>query len=119
MNSILAFWFAYVVTRPLGASLADWLGVSSGRGGLGIGTGLVSLVLAAMIAMFVAFLTSTEIDLPEDQKRAGERGYTATADFAPPSQPTRLASRPDLSAPGGARVCALAARAPAGRPAHG
>src|SRR5882757_6213207 len=42
MNSILAFWFAYVVTRPLGASFADWLAVSSARGGLAIGTGLVS-----------------------------------------------------------------------------
>jgi uncharacterized membrane-anchored protein len=84
MNSILAFWFAYVVTRPLGASFADWLGVSSARGGLGIGTGLVSFVLAAMIAMFVAFLTSTEMDLPEDQKTAGERS-TATADIASPS----------------------------------
>ncbi len=32
-----------------------------------------------MIAMFVAFLTSTGMDLPADQKRAGERGYGATA----------------------------------------
>ncbi len=85
MNSILAFWFAYVVTRPLGASFADWLGVSSARGGLGLGTGLVSFVLAAMIAMFVAFLTSTEIDLPEDQRREGERSDTSTAGIAPPS----------------------------------
>src|SRR6478752_5359201 len=68
MNSILAFWFAYVVTRPLGASFADWLAVSPERGGLGIGTGLVSFVLAAMIAMFVAFLTSTELDQPADQR---------------------------------------------------
>jgi uncharacterized membrane-anchored protein len=74
MNSILAFWFAYVVTRPLGASFADWLGVSSARGGLAIGTGLVSFVLAAMIAMFVAFLSSTGVDLPADQRRRGERG---------------------------------------------
>jgi uncharacterized membrane-anchored protein len=84
MNAILAFWFAYVVTRPLGASFADWLGVSSARGGLGIGTGLVSFVLAAMIAMFVAFLTSTEIDLPEDQRRVDGRGYAAMAEIAPP-----------------------------------
>jgi uncharacterized membrane-anchored protein len=73
MNSILAFWFAYVVTRPLGASFADWLGVSSARGGLAIGTGLVSFVLAAMIAMFVAFLSSTGVDTPADQKRARSR----------------------------------------------
>jgi uncharacterized membrane-anchored protein len=64
MNSILAFWFAYVVTRPLGASFADWLAVSSARGGLAIGTGLVSFVLAAMIAGFVAYLTVTRRDTP-------------------------------------------------------
>jgi uncharacterized membrane-anchored protein len=85
MNSILAFWFAYVVTRPLGASFADWMGVSAARGGLGIGTGLVSFVLAATIAMFVAFLTSTELDLPEDQRREGERSYRPATDIAPPS----------------------------------
>jgi uncharacterized membrane-anchored protein len=85
MNSILAFWFAYVVTRPLGASFADWLGVSSARGGLGIGTGLVSFVLAAMIAMFVAFLTSTKIDLPEDQRGQGEGRYRPSTEIAPPS----------------------------------
>jgi uncharacterized membrane-anchored protein len=85
MNSILAFWFAYVVTRPLGASFADWLAVSSARGGLAIGTGLVSFVLAAMIAMFVAFLTSTGIDLPADQRRDGGRSYTPSTDIAPPS----------------------------------
>jgi uncharacterized membrane-anchored protein len=73
MNSILAFWFAYVVTRPLGASFADWLAVSSARGGLAIGTGLVSFVLAAMIAMFVAFLTSTGVDIPADQQDQGRR----------------------------------------------
>ena len=33
MNPIVAFWFAYIVTRPLGASFADWLGVSHARGG--------------------------------------------------------------------------------------
>jgi uncharacterized membrane-anchored protein len=93
MNSILAFWFAYVVTRPLGASFADWLGVSSARGGLGIGTGLVSFVLAAMIAMFVAFLTSTELDLPADQRRDGGLSYAPSTDIAPPS-PTNEAREP-------------------------
>lgn len=64
MNSILAFWFAYVVTRPLGASFADWLAVSSSRGGLALGTGPVSLVLAATIAGFVAYLTVSGKDTP-------------------------------------------------------
>ncbi len=67
MNSILAFWFAYVVTRPLGASVADWLAVSSARGGLALGTGPVSLVLAAVIAAFVYYLAKTGKDTPPDQ----------------------------------------------------
>jgi uncharacterized membrane-anchored protein len=65
MNSILAFWFAYVVTRPLGASFADWMAVSSERGGLALGTGPVSLALAALIAAFVAYLSVTRKDVPE------------------------------------------------------
>ena len=67
MNSILAFWFAYVVTRPVGASVADWLAVSSARGGLALGTGPVSLVLAATIAGFVYYLTQSGKDTPPDQ----------------------------------------------------
>jgi uncharacterized membrane-anchored protein len=67
-NPILSFWFAYVVTRPLGASVADWLAVSHARGGLALGTGPVSLVLAAAIAGFVYYLTRTGLDIPADQQ---------------------------------------------------
>ena len=66
-NPILSFWFAYVVTRPLGASIADWLAVSHARGGLALGTGPVSLVLAAAIAAFVYHLARTAKDTPSDQ----------------------------------------------------
>ena len=66
-NPILSFWFAYVVTRPLGASVADWLAVSHARGGLALGTGPVSLVLAAMIAAVVYHLSRTGKDTPTDQ----------------------------------------------------
>ncbi len=68
MNAILAFWFAYVVTRPLGASIADWLAVSHHRRGLALGSGPVSLVLAAMIAAIVAYLSVTRLDLPEPRR---------------------------------------------------
>ncbi|MEU9129559.1 hypothetical protein AB0D08_15870 [Kitasatospora sp. NPDC048540] len=54
---VLAFWWAYVLTRPLGACFADWAGVSRQRGGLDLGTGPVSLVLAIVIAVAVARLT--------------------------------------------------------------
>jgi len=53
LNEVFAFWFAYVVTRPLGASFADWMGVPVDRSGLGLGTGKVSLVLALMIVACV------------------------------------------------------------------
>ncbi|MCI4658123.1 COG4705 family protein [Cryobacterium zhongshanensis] len=58
MNATLAFWFAYVLTRPLGASFADWAAVSPARGGLDLGTGPVSLVLALAILALVALLAS-------------------------------------------------------------
>ena len=57
LSSVVAFWFAYIVTRPVGASFADWMGVSTARGGLAWGTGPVSVVLAAIIVVFVAALS--------------------------------------------------------------
>jgi len=59
MNEIFAFWFAYIMTRPLGASFADWLGRPQSLGGVGIGTGQVSLALAIVIAILVSYLTVT------------------------------------------------------------
>jgi uncharacterized membrane-anchored protein len=65
MGSILAFWFAYVVTRPLGASVADWLAKPEG---VGLGTGVVSLGFAAAIALIVWHLARTGKDTPADQR---------------------------------------------------
>ncbi|MBO0515533.1 COG4705 family protein [Streptomyces beijiangensis] len=56
LNPVVAFWWAYVLTRPLGASFADWAGVSTERGGLGWGTGPVSLALLVPIVVGVGFL---------------------------------------------------------------
>jgi uncharacterized membrane-anchored protein len=63
LNEIFAFWFAYIITRPLGASFADWMGVSHARGGLGLGTGPVSLVLTIIILGLVGYLTFTRKDI--------------------------------------------------------
>lgn len=74
LNATVAFWAAYVVTRPLGASFADWLakprsGKSSGAAhGLGYGDGTVTLVLTLLIAALVAYLAVTRSDI---QRRAG------------------------------------------------
>jgi uncharacterized membrane-anchored protein len=67
-NSIFSFWFAYVITRPLGASVADWLGKPRTVGGLGIGDGPVSLVLAVLIIGFVSYLAVTRRDLQTDRR---------------------------------------------------
>lgn len=53
-HPIGSFWAAYVLTRPIGASFADWMGVSHARGGLNWGTGPVSLVLLVLIIVAVA-----------------------------------------------------------------
>ena len=37
-NPVLSFWLAYILTRPLGANIGDWLALSKGDGGLGLGT---------------------------------------------------------------------------------
>ena len=57
LNAILAFWTAYVLTRPLGASIADWLGKPKDASGLGWGDGVVSLLFALSIVACVAILT--------------------------------------------------------------
>jgi uncharacterized membrane-anchored protein len=62
-NSIFSFWFAYVVTRPLGASIADWFGKPTSVGGLGVGSGTISLVLVVLIVGFVTFLAITRRDV--------------------------------------------------------
>ncbi|HEX2911489.1 MAG TPA: hypothetical protein VH186_11830 [Chloroflexia bacterium] len=62
LNEIIAFWFAYIITRPLGASFADWMGRATDLGGLGWGTGQVSLVLAVIIAMLVGYLSVSQKD---------------------------------------------------------
>lgn len=67
------FWVAYVLTRPLGASFADWIGVPSSRGGLDLGTGLVSAVLAALAVAIVAtrsFESAAGPDRKADAQRA-------------------------------------------------
>ncbi|MGN8025796.1 COG4705 family protein [Microbacterium sp. 22242] len=53
-NAVLAFWAAYVLTRPLGASVADWLGKPVAEGGVGTGSGWVALVFAVAMAGVVA-----------------------------------------------------------------
>jgi uncharacterized membrane-anchored protein len=63
MNEILAFWFAYIVTRPLGASYADWLENPRHLGGLALGSGPVALAFTVVIAALVGYLTISRVDV--------------------------------------------------------
>jgi uncharacterized membrane-anchored protein len=67
LNGVVAFWFAYVMTRPLGASVADWLGKRI-LGGLGLGDQKVAPVLTILIVGFVVYLTVTRKDRPDEQR---------------------------------------------------
>jgi len=62
LNAVVAFWWAYVLTRPLGASLADGFSKTRAASGLGIGDGTVALISAAAIVVLVAYLAGTRPD---------------------------------------------------------
>ena len=62
MNAILSFWVAYILTRPLGASVGDWLAKPAIADGLGWGTVTTSVVFLAAICAVVAYLTVSKAD---------------------------------------------------------
>ncbi len=65
LNAVLAFWIAYILTRPLGASTGDLLSQPRHAGGLGLGTTVTSFVFLAAILVVVAFLSITKRDVTE------------------------------------------------------
>lgn len=69
LQEVVAFWFAYIITRPLGASYADWLGVPKALGGLNFGRGTVAIALTLVIIVWVAYLAVTRLDV----EGAGQR----------------------------------------------
>jgi hypothetical protein len=62
LHPVVTFWSAYVLTRPLGASVADWLGKPTGRSGLGLGDGTVTLIAALLLAALVTWTAKTRPD---------------------------------------------------------
>lgn len=64
LNGILAFWLAYIITRPLGASIGDWLSQDTANGGLGLGTvGTTAVFLVAILGL-VSYLSISRVDAP-------------------------------------------------------
>ncbi len=85
LNPVLAFWFIYILTRPLGASIGDYLSQSTAEGGLGLGPTVTSLIFLTGILGIVVYLTLTKADvLSGDRVRvadqeAGRGGLWQTA----------------------------------------
>ena len=75
-NAVLAFWLAYILTRPLGASIGDLLSQPKGDGGLGLGTTVTSFVFLATIVGLVIYETRTGRDqsppIPDEDVAAVE-----------------------------------------------
>jgi uncharacterized membrane-anchored protein len=63
LNEVVAFWFAYIITRPLGASYADWLGVPKALGGINLGRGTVAISLTVAIVVWVGYLWVSRVDV--------------------------------------------------------
>ena len=63
LNEIVAFWWAYVLTRPLGASFADWLSKPHALHGLDFGDGQVAVVATVIIALLVGYVAVTRNDI--------------------------------------------------------
>jgi uncharacterized membrane-anchored protein len=64
-NPVLSFWLAYILTRPLGANLGDWLGFPPDQQGLGLGTAVTSVIFLTAILATVIYLTLTRSDVIE------------------------------------------------------
>lgn len=61
-NAVLAFWLAYILTRPLGASLGDWLGFPTDQQGLGLGVAVTSIIFLTAILGTVIYLSVSRAD---------------------------------------------------------
>ncbi|MBG1233882.1 COG4705 family protein [Aestuariivirga litoralis] len=70
LNAVGCFWIAYILTRPFGASIGDFLSKPNIAGGLGLGTVTTSMIFLGLIAALVAYLTATRVDREEIQHKA-------------------------------------------------
>jgi uncharacterized membrane-anchored protein len=65
MNGVLAFWCSYVITRPLGASIADYLSKPHSLSGIALGDGPVALGALALLVALVGYLVLARPDVQE------------------------------------------------------
>lgn len=69
LDGILAFWLAYILTRPMGASFGDYFAQPHSEGGLGLGTTITSLVFLGCIAAIIIYMSFTREGLEAENRR--------------------------------------------------
>jgi uncharacterized membrane-anchored protein len=74
LNSIAAFWMAYIVTRPLGASFSDWISKPSNITGISFGNGQTALVFAIVTVLLVSYLAIARPDIQKLHSTATDPG---------------------------------------------
>lgn len=77
VNAVLAFWLAYILTRPLGASIGDYLSQAPADGGLGLGTVGTSAIFLLAILATVIYLSITKKDVIEANRGRAEQGIAS------------------------------------------
>ena len=83
-NPVLCFWVAYILTRPIGASFADFFGFPKNVGGMGYGHGAVTLVTLVLVVALVWYMARTRKDLLEPRRSGGWAAVAARYGQAPP-----------------------------------
>jgi uncharacterized membrane-anchored protein len=91
LNGIAAFWMSYVVTRPLGASYADYISKPKHTSGINFGDGPTALAFAIGVFLLVSYLALVRPDIQRQRQ-------------ANPLQPESTTPRPDLGRPGQAEI---------------
>ncbi|WP_412758612.1 hypothetical protein [Lysinibacillus xylanilyticus] len=74
LDGILAFWIAYILTRPLGASLGDYLSQPKANGGLGLGTTITSVIFLVAILAIIIYLAVSKIDITAKKETVATNG---------------------------------------------
>jgi uncharacterized membrane-anchored protein len=81
LNSIAAFWMSYVVTRPLGASFADYISKPHNLSGINFGDGPTAIVFAVAVFILVSYLA---VARPDIQEPLGTSGVQTGSGTSPP-----------------------------------
>ncbi len=119
-NAVLSFWLAYILTRPLGANMGDWLGFPKDQQGLGLGVAITSVIFMAAILATVVYLTVTKADVIDkaDAPRANPGrekimlGYFGAIAVATAGLLTWANAQPHAAPPGAEGPAVITAIAP-------